>query len=306
MGFSIVLLDFAFGLSILYYISRIRRFPAPLPPGPKKTLLLGNIRDLPPAGKPEWVHWMKHKELYGPISSLSVLGQTIVIISDHKMAFDLLDKRNAIYSERPVMHFAGEMYGRRIIFVGPEELLIHFSFVRIGWELLLAPLAKVDERFRAYRKCIRQVIGSKVAITRFHTLQTVEARRFLFRVLDNPHKLEEHIRAEAGAIILKLCYGYSVEPKGSDPLIELADKAMSQSSIAMTPGKWLVDVIPSCKSPFGEQKRNDNNLILVKYLPEWLPGMRFKRIAKRWRRTLIEFTERPYAFTKSKMVRFLY
>ena len=109
-------------------------------------------------------------------------------------------------------------------------------------------MAEVNDRFRAYRKCIRQVIGSKLAIARFHTLQTVEARRFLLRILDDSNKLEEHIRTEAGAIILKLCYGYTVEPKGSDPLIELADRAMSQSSVAMTPGRWLVDIIPSCKS----------------------------------------------------------
>lgn len=75
----------------------------------------------------------------------------------------------------------------------------------------------------------------------------MEARRFLLRVLDDPYRLEEHIRTEAGAIILKLCYGYTVEPKGSDPLIELADRAMSQSSVAMTPGTWLVDIIPYCK-----------------------------------------------------------
>lgn len=109
MGLSFLLFDIAIVFSAFYYFSPLRRLPAPLPPGPKKTFLLGNIRDLPPADTPEWVHWMKHKELYGPISSLSVLGQTIVVISDHKAAFDLLDKRNAIYSERPVMHFAGEM-----------------------------------------------------------------------------------------------------------------------------------------------------------------------------------------------------
>lgn len=111
MGTPLMLiLDIALGLTGLYLISRTRKLPAPLPPGPKKKFLLGNIGDLPPVGKPEWQHWMKHKELYGPLSSVTALGQTVVIISDYSIAFDLLDKRSVNYSDRPVLNFCGEMY----------------------------------------------------------------------------------------------------------------------------------------------------------------------------------------------------
>jgi hypothetical protein len=37
----------------------------PLPPGPKPKFLIGNIRDLPKPGELEWLHWLKHKDLYG-------------------------------------------------------------------------------------------------------------------------------------------------------------------------------------------------------------------------------------------------
>lgn len=36
-----------------------------LPPGPKGKPIIGNLLDLPAAGKQEWQHWLKHKELYG-------------------------------------------------------------------------------------------------------------------------------------------------------------------------------------------------------------------------------------------------
>jgi hypothetical protein len=36
-----------------------------LPPGPQPMPLLGNIRDLPPAGAQDWMHWVKHKAQYG-------------------------------------------------------------------------------------------------------------------------------------------------------------------------------------------------------------------------------------------------
>lgn len=81
----------------------------PLPPGPKGLPILGNIPDLPPKGEPEWKHWLKHKDLYGPISSVTVLGQTIILVHDLDAALELLDKRGGKYSSRGRMVFAGEM-----------------------------------------------------------------------------------------------------------------------------------------------------------------------------------------------------
>ena len=45
----------------------------------------------------------------GPISSITVMGQTIVIINDTKIALELLGKRSALYSSRPNLVFASEM-----------------------------------------------------------------------------------------------------------------------------------------------------------------------------------------------------
>lgn len=82
----------------------------PLPPGPKGLPLIGNVGDLPPKGGLEWQYWLKHKDLYGPISSVTVFGQTIILVHDLEVALELLDKRGAKYSSRPRMVFAGEMY----------------------------------------------------------------------------------------------------------------------------------------------------------------------------------------------------
>lgn len=54
--------------------------------------------------------------------------------------------------------------------------------------------------------------------------------------------------SEAGAIILKLAYGYTIEPHEQDPLVDLADRALVQFSAAAVPGAWLVDTIPACWS----------------------------------------------------------
>lgn len=81
----------------------------PLPPGPKGVPLLGNINDLPKPGVLECHHWATFKDKYGPISSITVLGQTFVIINDADLSLELLRDRAAINSERPTQEFSGNM-----------------------------------------------------------------------------------------------------------------------------------------------------------------------------------------------------
>lgn len=52
---------------------------------------------------------------------------------------------------------------------------------------------------------------------------------------------------EAGAIVLKICYGYTIEPHSRDPLVDLADMAMEDFGYALLPSTWVVDFIPFCK-----------------------------------------------------------
>lgn len=90
------------------WLSR-RQGSAGLPPGPKGLPLVGNVNDLPPPGIPEYQHWLQHKDRYGPLSSVTVLGQTLVIIHDKDVAFELMEKRASKYSGRPNMKFSSEM-----------------------------------------------------------------------------------------------------------------------------------------------------------------------------------------------------
>lgn len=95
-----------------------------LPPGPKGLPLLGNIFDMPDPSEKAWLHWQKFKELYGPVSSVTVLGQTIVVLNEYDIAVELLEKNSAVYSDRASLTFANEMYVKKTTL-----LFYHINFI---------------------------------------------------------------------------------------------------------------------------------------------------------------------------------
>ena len=156
---------------ILKHLSPSRR-NLRLPPGPRAKPLIGNLLDLPPANALEFEFWARHKDLYGPISSLRVLGQTIVIINDARVAFDLLEKRSTKYSNRPSQVMSEDL-------VAGRDVMGSLQY---------------NSKLRAYRKGLHSVIGSKGALSVFHDTMKMEARRFCFDTLEAPehflHNLE--------------------------------------------------------------------------------------------------------------------
>lgn len=96
------------GLCLAYETWR-RKSRISLPPGPKPLPIVGNVLDLPPKGLPESRHWESHHEKYGPITSITAMGQTIVVLHDRSLAVELLDKGGAKNSSRPWLEFGWRM-----------------------------------------------------------------------------------------------------------------------------------------------------------------------------------------------------
>jgi hypothetical protein len=108
----------------------------------------------------------------GDICSVTVLGQPLIVLNSAKMAIDMLHKKSAIYSDRPVLQMAGEL---------------------VGWKNTLV-LLPYGERFRRYRRLFHSLIGNQAMVKRFYPCEELEARKLLRRILAKPDDLTAHVR----------------------------------------------------------------------------------------------------------------
>lgn len=111
----------------------------------------------------------------GDVTSVSLLGQRVVILNSLEATFDLLDKKSAVYSDRPVTPMAGEL---------------------MGWSQALI-LSPYGDRFRDIRRFLHRYLGSRgqfEKIEPFYELIESETRRLLVRLRHQPEHYVDHVR----------------------------------------------------------------------------------------------------------------
>lgn len=86
--------------------------------------------------------------------------------------------------------------------------------------------------------------------------------------------------------MLQMLYGYTPSPHQPDSLVRLINKVMAEFSEAVVVGAWLVDLIP-----------------WLRYVPDWVPGTAFKRIARQWKKDCDEVMDVPADFVLHQMER---
>ncbi|KAE9390851.1 cytochrome P450 [Gymnopus androsaceus JB14] len=190
----------------------------PLPPGPKRLPIIGNLLDMP-TGK-RWETFARWGEQWGKIVSVSFLGETFVIVNSFEVAKDLLDKRSGIYADRPDAPMAGGLVGWKNI----------VSFLHYG------------DHFKQCRRLMHTLLGTPVSLKKLHYIHEQESHKLLKAILYRPEELEHLIMHTSGALLLRVVYGFSQENNKQYPFVETADQAVNDLYISVD--GFLVDVLP--------------------------------------------------------------
>lgn len=155
------------GFTVLYFvfflIDKLFSGPSlPLPPGPKKLPIIGNVHQV--QKKKQFLQFYEWSKRHGPIMSLSMGGQPLIILSTTQAAQDLLAKRSAKYSDRPKMVMAGEL-------------------VTKGMHMLIRPY---DDSYKLHQRLEASLLKATSSET-YLPIQDLESKQFLVGILKDIH-----------------------------------------------------------------------------------------------------------------------
>ncbi|KAJ7138219.1 cytochrome P450 [Mycena epipterygia] len=195
----------------------------PLPPGPRKMPIVGNIFDLPLVC--EWETYQDwSRQCNSDIIQLDLAGKFVIVLSSLEATEDLLEKRSSIYSDRSPMPMLNDLMGWT------------FSLPIIPYGNAWSP--------RAHRRLFSQSFNV-TASRNFRPEELAATHGLLRRLVHTPDAFRNHLRQMAGEIIISVAYGIDVLPI-NDPYTDVAEQANAGVQAAI-PGRFLVDSIPLLK-----------------------------------------------------------
>ncbi|KAI0047901.1 cytochrome P450 [Auriscalpium vulgare] len=244
-------------LALLYH--RFSRTRLPYPPGPPGKLLTGNWHQLPQVQP--WLAYTSWATQYGPLVHMRILNQHMLILNTLPPVLDLLDARSALYSDRPFSTMYHALVGRA---------------------MAVFSISSLHPRFRRYRRLLHTGLSPR-ATSGYASLIEAEARTLGAGLRDRPRDVAAHVRRNAGAVIMKLTYGWTVQGD-EDYFVKLIEEAFVVGKKANAMGAWMVDAVPA-----------------MRHIPDWFPGAYFKRRAHEFREFLSLTDSAPFEWAKTQL-----
>ncbi|KAI9508275.1 cytochrome P450 [Russula earlei] len=201
-------------LAVKYAWSPWRR----VPPGPKGLPVLGNILQLKDK---QWMFGRDCKRDFEHMMYLNALGQPILILNSLKCAFDLLDRRANIYSNRARVTV-------------PNDILcggLFTAFMPYG------------DRWRRTRRAAHEIL-TKVAVRDYHPVFCKEAILLASAILQNPEALAKHIQRSSASATMSILYDYPTLENEDDKTLTEIHAFIDRLSAASAPGAYLVQSLP--------------------------------------------------------------
>ncbi|KAJ6500677.1 cytochrome P450 [Mycena sanguinolenta] len=189
------------GLWRMRFAASLRKI---MPPGPTGLPFLGNIFQLPQF---QWLRFTEWQAQYGPIISLNLAGQPLIVLNDYQVATDLLEKRSAIYSDRPRF-----IMGSEILAGG-----------------MLMPFATYGELWKKLRRVAHEGLNHDAISSSLAHGTIISNGKY------------------AASTILGIVYGWPGLDPTHDPLVTRINDLAQRLVRATLPGAFLVDIFPVMK-----------------------------------------------------------
>ncbi|KAH7333662.1 cytochrome P450 [Rhizoctonia solani] len=239
------------------------------PPTPLSLPFVGNLFSIPSG--PEYHAFAKlGEQLKSDIVFLNLLGHKLVVLNSAEAASDILEKRSALYSDRP-----------QIPMVTDPGLM--------NWSRMTT-IVGYNDLWRHYRRLMNNWLNTR-AVNQFNNLQEQQARLLLKRLLNTANQSQpfEDTKKEfffaMGSSMLQLAYGY--KPEGpQDPFFKEALLAFHNVMSAGMQTNFFVNTFP-----------------MLLYVPDWLPGTGWKRTGKQWGAQQDKAKTNPYEWVKAEVAK---
>ncbi|RHZ54863.1 cytochrome P450 [Aspergillus thermomutatus] len=196
--------------------SRSQEKEKPLPPGPPKLPVIGNLHQVPRLRF--WETMADFVDRHGPIVSVKLGQQQLIILGNQKVARYLLDRKNTKYNSRP-----------------------HFRVAERAWLGPMVALMPYGPEWRVYHLMQVAVLSSR-AVRLYDKIFSMETTQLLHDLLSTSD-YQPRIRRYSSGLAYAVAYGMRM-PRGDELEIQEIQEITSKFFIAAQPGYWSVDNFP--------------------------------------------------------------
>ncbi|KAI1195959.1 putative cytochrome P450 [Nemania serpens] len=207
---------------LLWKLLQVGRRPRDIPPGPPTVPILGNIHLIPRYD----VHlqFQKWAHEYGPVYSLMLGSQVMIVLSSDTAIKDLLDKRSGIYSDRMDIYI-----GQTLASGGKRILMMRYGHT-----------------WRQIRRIMHDLLNIHAARS-FEPYQILESQQMVFDILNEPDSFAQHIRRYANSVTTTTTFGYRVPTCEDVYFQELFEVFGDFVLLAQTGIAALLDYMPAIR-----------------------------------------------------------
>ncbi|PAV15713.1 cytochrome P450 [Pyrrhoderma noxium] len=227
---------------------------------------------LPPSPPPEPI--LGHLRLVPPEFQWKTFSKWGKTVGDF-IYISLLGKPvvilNSVEAVHDLLDKKAGIYSDRPRFILHAELFKLTTFM---------PFMRNGQNFRDQRRLMQLQLCSQ-AILDYRPTQLVQVHRFLKNVLYSPERFIDHVHRLSASTLVLATYGHEIK-SDDDQIYRLAREMAKKTEIGV-PGATIPDLIP-----------------ILKYLPSWIPGASFQKVAMEVSTLARKFIDIPFGEVENR------